>query len=116
MESHDIHGIGVSALLCGFGRDAETQRNVRHVVHDDTLVLRGVFRDATQPAFQDVMAVEELLFGARLEPDLEFGVRSEKVGGSDVEAKFASFRHFAEASAEGKKKLPVYRRSQLHHV
>ena len=107
MKSDDVHGIGVSALLRGFGRHAEAQRHVGHVVNHDALVLRGVLRDPPQAALQHVVSVEELLFGAGFQPDLEFGVRSEEVGGGDVEAKFPRFCHFPETSAEGKQQLPV---------
>ena len=116
MEGDNVHGVSVSTLLRRLRSDSKSQRYVGHVVDDDSLVLSRVLCDAAQAALQDVMAVEELLLGAGLEPDLEFGVGGEEIGGGNVKPEFPSFCHFAEASAEGKKLLPVDRRRQLHHV
>ena len=116
VKGDNVHRVGVPALLRRLGGNAEAQRHVGHIVDDYALVLRRVFRDPPQTAFQDVMTIKELLLGAGLEPNLEFGVRSEEIGGCDVKPKFASFCHFAETCAEGKQQLPIYRSRELHHI
>ena len=116
VKGDNVHRVGVPALLRRLGGNAEAQRHVGHIVDDYALVLRRVLRNAAQPALQYVMSVEELLLGARLQPDLVLGVGSEKVGGGDVKTKFPGLSHFAEAGSEGEEQFPIDRSGQLHNV
>ena len=105
VKAHYGHGVRVTAVRRRLCRHAESQREVTHGVHDDALVLVRVFRDPAEARLDDVVAVEELLLGRRLEPDLVLRVRHQVVESRHVEPELSRLGKLAETGAQGKQVL-----------
>ena len=103
MEGNGGHRIGVSTLRGRLGRGAEAERQVGHRVDDDALILRRVVGDAAEARLAHVVAVQELLLGARLRPDLVLGIGREEVESGHVQPELGLrlAGEAAEAGAEG---------------
>ena len=111
VETHDGHWVRVTAIRRGFSGDPESQRQVTHRVHDNTLVLVRVFRDPAKPRFDHIVSVEKLLLGRRLQPDLVVGVRRQVIERGHVEPELLRLGELAEASSKGKQVLSRHMRS-----
>lgn len=92
MEDDYRHRIGGSAFGRRFSRDAEADRNISHVVENNSVVTVDILGDSRHAALQHVVTVEELLFGARLQPDLSFGVRRDLIQRRHLQPEFTCGR------------------------
>jgi len=100
VKNDDRHWVRVSAVGCRLGSDSEAEGNVVHVVHNDALVLLGVFRDPTKSGLHDVIAVQELLLSGCLHPHLKLGVGCQEVEGCDVQPKLLRLCELSKARSE----------------
>ena len=100
VETHDGHGVRVTAVCRRFGGHPESQRKVTHRVNDDALVFVRVFRDPAQPRLDNVVSVQKLLRGRRLQPDLVVRVRRQVVQRGHVESELFRLGKLAEAGSK----------------
>lgn len=70
MEDDNAAGVQRTCLNSAARSGAESQGNVGHGEHDNTLVLGGVLGDTTQMGLDNVIAVQEGELAGGLDPDL----------------------------------------------
>ena len=71
------------------------------VEDDDAAVLRRRVRDAAQPLLRDVVAVQERVLRARLQPHLVQRVLRQVVDAGNLQVDLAAVRDLREARADG---------------
>ena len=82
VQCHGRRGIDVSALRCCAHGHGEAQWDVRHAVDHHAGIHWHVLRYPPHSRLQDVVAVQELLLGRRLDPDLQQHTKISEAGGA----------------------------------
>lgn len=116
METDNGGGLDLAAVLSGAGADAEAHGHISHGVEDNTLVLRGVFRDTTKVSLENVVAVEIRHFTGRLNPHLVLRELSKIIKGSDMNAELLCVSELADASTEGNEMLTRNTSGNLQNI
>lgn len=112
------------------------QRNISHIVHDDSLILGRTFRNPTESWFHDVIAVKKLLFSCWFEPNfvlnhpkkkkffswlniwlkmnfIHLCIRCQVIQSCDMKSKLSCFGEFPKASSYAAEIVPINRNSML---
>jgi len=115
MKANDVVWIRVSTIGGGLRSDAETERHVGHRIHDHTLIPSSVLGDSSKTRLQHVIAVQVLLLGRRLQPDLVLGVRRDVVERRDGQSELVAVRVLADTGAERRELIATNVRGILQH-
>lgn len=76
VEGNNGHWIGSTYVQCRLGSHTKTQWQIIHRVDYDSLILARLVCDATQSRFENMIAVQELLFGILFEPNFVLSIRT----------------------------------------
>ena len=100
MKNYIPRWIQLLAMFCRLRCNSESQRNVGHVVHNDTRVLGRCLRHPRQTRFVDMVSIQPRHFGRWLDPYLVFGVITQMLQGGNVKTEFSRFSKFSKADTD----------------